>query len=91
MSSSVIFSRYLPIVSFCVGATALIVQTTLLYPYHNDLDAEFKQLKDSKDKMDIKTEEYSRKTLEHMGHLEKKVNHLMEDYERLHGTRKDFV
>ena len=63
MPSSVIFNKLLPFVSFCVGTTALFAQTTLLYPYHNDLDAEFKQLKDSSDKMDIRTEEYSKITL----------------------------
>lgn len=72
-----LFTRYLPITSFIIGSSALIFQTTVLYPWHNDLDAEFKQLKDQKEKMDIKTEEYSRKILERMISLEKKVDFLM--------------
>jgi hypothetical protein len=35
----VFVSRYLPIISFIVGTSALVFQTTVLYPWHNELDA----------------------------------------------------
>lgn len=38
----VFFKRYLPITSFIVGICALTFQTAVLYPWHNDLDREFK-------------------------------------------------
>ena len=41
----VIFSRFLPLVSFVIGTTALTFQITVLYPWHIELDNEFKQLK----------------------------------------------
>ena len=43
------WKKYLPITSFCVSMTALIFQITVLYPWHNELDAEFKRLKHVKD------------------------------------------
>lgn len=48
------FTRYLPITSFMVGASALTFQTMVLYPWHNELDTEFKRLKDLKEQQDKK-------------------------------------
>jgi hypothetical protein len=41
----VFLSKYLPITSFIVGTSALLFQTMVLYPWHNELDSEFKRLK----------------------------------------------
>lgn len=38
--------RILPVSIFAVGCTALTFQTTVLHPYHQELDEEFKQLKE---------------------------------------------
>lgn len=48
------FTRYLPITSFVVGASALTFQTMVLYPWHNELDTEFKRLRDLKEQQDKK-------------------------------------
>jgi hypothetical protein len=41
----VFFSRYLPITSFVISMSALVFQTTVLFPWHHKLDADFKNLK----------------------------------------------
>lgn len=38
--------RWLPYVNFAVAASALIFQTTVLYPWHEELDHAFKKMKD---------------------------------------------
>ena len=53
------WSRYLPITSFCVSTTALIFQLTVLYPWHHELDAEFKRLKHVKDLQEERLEHYN--------------------------------
>lgn len=50
------FNRWLPITSFAVGSSALLFQTTVLYPWHNELDTEFKRLKELKEQQDRKLE-----------------------------------
>jgi hypothetical protein len=51
-----IFSRYLPITSFIVGASTFGFQIMILYPWHNQLDTEFMRLKDLKEQQDKKLE-----------------------------------
>jgi hypothetical protein len=65
----VFFTRYLPITSFIVGSTALIFQTTVLYPWHHELDAEFKKLKELKEHQDQKLEEYNSKKMDKIHEL----------------------
>lgn len=48
----VFFQRYLPIISFIVGSSALSFQIMVLYPWHNELDTEFKKLKELKEQQD---------------------------------------
>ncbi|KAI9743869.1 MAG: hypothetical protein M1818_002603 [Claussenomyces sp. TS43310] len=36
---------WLPYLNFGVASSALLFQTTMLYPWHEELDAEFKKLK----------------------------------------------
>jgi hypothetical protein len=60
----VIFSRFLPITSFIVGSSALTFQITVLYPWHHELDNEFKKLKQLKEDQDKKFEEYNSKKMD---------------------------
>jgi hypothetical protein len=70
------FRRYLPITSFVVSCTALMFQLTVLYPWHHELDAEFKQLKQVKDHQDQKLEEYNAKKMVKIEELEGKLDYL---------------
>jgi hypothetical protein len=38
--------KIIPISILTVGCSALTFQTTILHPYHNEIDHEFKQLMD---------------------------------------------
>lgn len=60
----VFFTRYLPIISFLVGSSALTFQVMVLYPWHNELDTEFKRLKDLKEKQDRRLEDYNSKKMD---------------------------
>lgn len=59
-----IFKRYLPITSFIISCSALVFQLTVLFPWHHELDAEFKRLKHVKEQKDLKLEEYEKFKLE---------------------------
>jgi len=48
------WSRYLPIAGMVVGTSALIFQLTVLFPWHHELDADFKKLKAVKEHHDEK-------------------------------------
>jgi len=71
------FNRLLPITSFVVGSTALLFQTTVLYPWHNELDTEFKRLKELKEQQDRKLEEYNSKKMDKIHELEAKLNYMI--------------
>ena len=60
----VFFQRFLPIISFVVGTSALSFQIMVLYPWHNELDTEFKKLKDLKEKQDRRLEDYNSKKMD---------------------------
>lgn len=70
------FKRYLPITSFVVSCTALTFQLTVLFPWHHELDAEFKRLKQVKEHQDQKLEEYNAKKMAKIEELEGKLNYL---------------
>lgn len=74
----VFYSRYLPIITFVVGTSALVFQTMVLYPWHNELDAEFKRLKALKETQDVKLEEYNSKKMDKIHELETRLNHLID-------------
>jgi hypothetical protein len=63
------WQRYLPITSFCVSMTALIFQITVLYPWHHELDAEFKRLKHVKDLQEERLESYNNLKIEKIAAL----------------------
>lgn len=74
----VFYSKYLPIISFVVGTSALIFQTTVLYPWHNELEQEFKRLKEQKEEQDKKLDDYKSKKMDKIHELEAKVNRLID-------------
>lgn len=78
------FKRYLPITSFIVSCTALTFQLTVLFPWHHELDAEFKRLKQVKEHQDQKLEEYNTKKMLKIEELEGKLVYLrkLEDEKR---------
>jgi hypothetical protein len=47
-------NRYMPFVNFAVSLTALTFQTTVLYPWHEELSKELKLLKETKDLKSVK-------------------------------------
>jgi len=60
----VFFTRYLPIISFLIGSSALTFQVMVLYPWHKELDTEFKRLKDLKEKQNRRLEDYNSKKMD---------------------------
>lgn len=70
------FKRYLPITSFVVSCTALIFQITVLFPWHHELDAEFKRLKQVKDHQEQRLMEYNVKKMAKIEELEAKLDYL---------------
>lgn len=74
----VFYSKYLPVVSFVVGISALAFQTIVLYPWHNELDAELKRLKQQKEMQDHKLENYNSQKMDMIHSLEDRLNHLIE-------------
>lgn len=75
---------YLPAISFVVGVAALAFQTTVLYPWHNDLDRRFQELKQLKDVQDQHEREDNLKKLERIALLEQKINLLIKKHEQAH-------
>lgn len=56
--------------------SALIFQTTVLYPWHNELDADFKKLKEVKEHQEWHLEEYNAKKMKKIEELEEKLAYL---------------
>lgn len=62
--------RWLPYLNFTVAVSALCFQTGVLYPWHEELDREFKKLKDEhKEQLHI----YHELKLKRLEDLERKV------------------
>jgi hypothetical protein len=68
------FKRYLPIISFVIGVSALSFQTLVLYPWHNQLDDEFKSLKQLKSAQDQDLKNYNSQKLGRIVDLESKID-----------------
>jgi BMFP domain-containing protein YqiC len=75
----VFFKRYLPIISFTIGTTALIFQTTVLYPWHNELDKDFHELKSLKKETDENFRSQNEKILKKIDLLNEKVDKLISE------------
>lgn len=73
----VFFKKYLPIASFLIGSAALTFQTTVLYPWHIDLDNEFQELKKLKIETDKEFKDFNEHKLERIHHLEEKIDYLI--------------
>lgn len=43
------FFKYLPVVNFVIATSALIFQTTVLYPWHHEIDRSHHALKEKLD------------------------------------------
>ncbi|KAI5895300.1 hypothetical protein GGG16DRAFT_125142 [Schizophyllum commune] len=43
--------KLLPYLNFTIATAALCFQTTVLYPWHHELDSEFKRLKEEQTRM----------------------------------------
>lgn len=70
----VYFSRILPLLSFTIGSTALLFQVGVLYPWHHELDKEFRELKNLKLKEDFEMRNLNVATLASINALESKVD-----------------
>jgi hypothetical protein len=70
------FKRYLPITSFVVSCSALLFQITVLFPWHHELDAEFKRLKQVKEHQEQRLIEYNVKKMAKIEELEAKLDYL---------------
>jgi hypothetical protein len=70
-----ILNKYLPAVNFAIGTTALVFQMTVLYPWHNQLDKDFKEL----EQRHVETlEAYHKVKLEHLATIEESTKRLLE-------------
>ncbi|KAJ7457794.1 hypothetical protein FB451DRAFT_588869 [Mycena latifolia] len=65
--------QFLPYINFVVASTALAFQTTVLYPWHHQLDAAFHVLKDEQAEM-LRT--YHDVKLRRFGELERRMEGL---------------
>jgi hypothetical protein len=71
-----IIYRVLPISIFAVGCAALTFQTTVLHPFHNELDEEFKQLRNLEE-ADRKFHEFEQEALQAVNLIDARVDELM--------------
>lgn len=72
----VFFKKYLPIISFIVGTTALTFQITVLYPWHNELDKDFHKLEKLKIETDENLKRQNMQILEKLENIEKNLKEL---------------
>ena len=72
----VFFKRYLPIISFIVGTTALTFQITVLYPWHNELDKDFHKLEKLKIETDENLKRQNMQILDKLDNIEKNLKEL---------------
>jgi hypothetical protein len=84
------FMKYLPIVNFFIGSSALIFQTTILFPWHIELDNDFKALeREHKEKL----LEYHLLKVSRLDDIDRKVSvildHLMKDNRYSHDDRNN--
>lgn len=77
----VFFKRYLPIISFTVGVSALCFQTLVLHPWHDYLDNEFNELKKLKFDQDTRFREQDQIKLIKIQVLEEKIDRLIRRHE----------
>ncbi|KAI0822728.1 hypothetical protein BC628DRAFT_1326304 [Trametes gibbosa] len=63
-------TRLLPYLNFTIATAALAFQTTVLYPWHHELDTEFKRLKEDQGRM---LRELHNAKLERIAQVEAKI------------------
>ena len=69
------YFKYLPIVNFFIASSALIFQTTVLFPWHHQLDSDFKELEE---KHKAKLHEYHMLKVRRLDEIDKKVSQLLD-------------
>ena len=69
------YFKYLPIVNFFIATSALVFQTTVLFPWHHQLDSDFKALEE---KHKAKLQEYHLLKVRRLDEIDSKVSRLLE-------------
>ena len=69
------YFKYLPIVNFFIASSALVFQTTVLFPWHHQLDSDFKDLEE---KHKAKLHEYHLLKVRRLDEIDKKVSLLLD-------------
>ncbi|KAI9136032.1 hypothetical protein BKA69DRAFT_1106824 [Paraphysoderma sedebokerense] len=62
--------KYLPVVNLCIASTALIFQTTVLYPWHIQLEKDFEIMKRDQEE---KLKTYHEVKIQKLEELEKTI------------------
>lgn len=79
----VFFKKYLPIASLIIGSSALAFQMLVLYPWHHELDKEFRKLKKQKLERDEHLNAFNNEKIIQINNLEKKVDELISSKKNL--------
>ncbi|EMD34599.1 hypothetical protein CERSUDRAFT_116765 [Gelatoporia subvermispora B] len=66
-----VIRHYLPYVNLAIATSALIFQTTVLYPWHEELDTGFRKLKDEQARQ---LQDYHQLKLKYLEALAQKVD-----------------
>ncbi|ORY41346.1 hypothetical protein BCR33DRAFT_718961 [Rhizoclosmatium globosum] len=77
--------RFLPYVTFVVGISALTFQMTVLYPWHHQLERDFKHLEEVQRRTE---EEHFEKKMARISKLEGRLESIMDLLEEKEGKRR---
>jgi len=66
-----VIRHYLPYLNLAIGTSALVFQTTVLYPWHEELDAGFRKLKEEQARQ---LKDYHQLKLKYLETLARKVD-----------------
>jgi hypothetical protein len=75
------FKSKIPKINFLIAATALIFQTTVLYPWHKQLDTDFEEFKKKTEKM---LEDKHQRKMEILNKIDSKLNSFVLEEEKAH-------
>lgn len=73
-----IFSRFLPTLNFLIGSSALGFQLTVLYPWHEELDKEFKALEKTQQQ---KLRRFHEMKTQKLDEMDRKLSVIIEQFE----------
>ncbi|CAO3626305.1 unnamed protein product [Cunninghamella echinulata] len=77
-----VYNKALPFINFTIASTALGFQVFMLYPWHNQLDDEFKKLKQEHKQLLL---DFHQLKLSRLNEIDTKLNHILEKID----TKKD--